>query len=361
MERLADREILKRAGQLLARSDLMRFGDAEAVFSEARCASIASDGSTRRFWRVIRGDHPGCVIAAPGGTSREDLAESRAAWMIGRHLFRKGVSVPELYGWDPDTGILLFEDLGDNRLHGLIAQSRRKSCGQEYHEKMIRYYQDVLDNLVVMQCRGADGFDSAWCWDTPRYDAALMIERESGYFLRAFWQGIMQQDVPAGVEEELQQIARVAGGIPADFFLHRDFQSRNIMVKEEKVRIIDFQGGRCGPLAYDLASLLIDPYSNLTQNVQDRLFDFYLDTLSKHLTVDTYAFKHQFDLLAFQRNVQIIGAFSYLFAVRGKTFFKAFIQPALQLLEQRMRNPVFDDYPRFKHMVHRAVRQCGIH
>ncbi len=90
------------------------------------------------------------------------------------------------------------------------------------------------------------------------------------------------------------------------------------------VRFIDFQGGRLGPLGYDLASLLIDPYSNLPQDVQDDLLELYLRLISNHLAVDEAHFKRHYTLLAFQRNMQIVGAFSFLYKVRQKAFFYGF-------------------------------------
>ena len=111
-----------------------------------------------------------------------------------------------------------------------------------------------------MQVRGAVSFDPKWCWDTPQYDRMLMLERESGYFLQAFWQDLLGMEEPPGLQEEFFELADRAARIPAGYFLHRDFQSRNIMIHGGEACIIDFQGGRLGPLAYDLASLLIDPY-----------------------------------------------------------------------------------------------------
>ena len=89
-----------------------------------------------------------------------------------------------------------------------------------------------------MQEAGARGFDCGWCWDTPRYDRELMVDRESGYFLRAFWQDGLGRAAPEGIEAEFQEIASLACG-GEDVFLHRDFQSRNIMIKDGLHRFID--------------------------------------------------------------------------------------------------------------------------
>ncbi len=147
-----------------------------------------------------------CVIAAPAGRSSAELAESRSAWKIGKHLRTKGVPVPELYGWDAGSGVLLFEDLGDVRLHDLVVQPA--SIERSDEEAVGDYYRLALGQLANMQFAGADGFDTDWCWDSPRYDVPLMLERESGYFLRAFWQGLL------GQEERWRGGGRISGTLP---------------------------------------------------------------------------------------------------------------------------------------------------
>jgi N-acetylmuramate 1-kinase len=354
-EQLSDRDILRCAGEMLVAKGLLGRSEAQQFVTSASCRRIDSDGSTRRFWRVQTNEVPCCLIAAPAATSPAELAESRSAWKIGSHLRQKGVPVPELFGWDSDTGVLLFEDLGDIRLQDLVAKMNRMPT--EPGNSDIDCYRSALDHLVVMQCRGAEGFDPSWCWDNGQYDYQLMIEKESGYFLRAFWQGLLGHEVGEGVEEELQDIARRAGGAPADFFLHRDFQSRNIMIKEGTVRFIDFQGGRLGPLGYDLASLLIDPYSRLPLSLQDELLSYYMQAIDGYVKIEEAAFRRQYSLLALQRNMQIVGAFSFLSQVRQKVFFLDFIQPSLVSLQNRLEEPLFKDYPLLRTMVNRGLKE----
>ncbi|HID70579.1 MAG TPA: hypothetical protein EYP35_09035, partial [Desulfobacterales bacterium] len=191
--------------------------------------------------------------------------------------------------------------------------------------------------------RGAEGFDAAWCWDTPCYDKKLMLERESGYFLRAFWKGLLGREEPSGLQEEFVLLAEKAATIPAGFFLHRDFQSRNIMIHREEPCFIDFQGGRPGPLAYDLASLLIDPYVALSDEFQIELLETYLDELERLTEVDRRKFIEEYLLLALHRNLQIVGAFAFLSTERKKVFFSQFIKPALVSLNKLLNCELFLD------------------
>ncbi len=351
MSELSDFAILRCAGKLLADCGMLSAPAAELLASGQDLQKIGSDGSTRRFWRFNERGLTPCIIAAPAGCSEVELAESRAAWRIGTHLRRQGVPVPELFAWDETTGIILFEDLGDVRLHDIIVRQKAS-----HDEDVVRhYYQATLEHLATMQIAGVEGFDTQWCWDSPRYDLQLMLERESGYFLRAFWQGLLGQDEPAGVAEEFRDIAENAGMASIEYFLHRDFQSRNIMVKDGCVRFIDFQAGRLGPLGYDVASLLIDPYVALSEAFQEALLGYYGSLIAVRQPGSEQDFFQYYQWLALQRNLQIIGAFAFLSQVRSKTFFTAFIRPALLSLRQRLADKSLADYHRLRSLVDRGL------
>ncbi|MEN8199616.1 MAG: phosphotransferase, partial [Thermodesulfobacteriota bacterium] len=240
----------------------------------------------------------------------------------------QGVPVPGQYGWNEESGVLLFEDLGDCKLHDYVLKQAGGTTGVR------TLYDLVVDELATMQVRAAEGFDPTWCWDTHRYDRKLMLERESGYFLRAFWQGLLGREEVPGLQEEFDLLADQAARIPCEYFLHRDFQSRNIMLHGGKPRFIDFQGGRLGPLGYDLASLLIDPYVTLAEELQEELLEHYLDKLESLIAVDRGSFREGYLLLALQRNLQIAGAFAFLSQQRGKVFFRQFLKPALVSLNR---------------------------
>jgi hypothetical protein len=318
---------------------------------------LAADGSTRRFARISLHGRPLCLAVFPEVAEGSMLAEAVAAWRIGRHLQRQGVPVPELYGWDERRGLILFEDLGDTRLHDLVQATDFAAPGPR--NRLLGMYRQAIDRLVAMQIDGGAGLDDGWCRDAPRYDRQLMLERESGYFLRAFWQDLLALPVPAGIDDEFAAIAGMAAQAPAGFFLHRDFQSRNIMIKDGRIRIIDYQGGRFGPLGYDLASLLIDPYADLPLDFSDHLFHYYLDRLGERMIFDPRDFRRHYSLLALQRNLQIIGAFAFLSRVRGKLFFADYIRPAVEKLRARLQEPIFAGQRILRAMADEAVERIG--
>ena len=316
--------------------------------SNLNIEEMAGDGSSRKFWRISDGEKRLCLAVAPPNSDAVNMAEARAARAIGLHLFEKNIPVPEQYGWDETSGIVLFEDLGDCKLHDYVQQNRSR---EKEAETIRLQYKQVVKALAKMQIDGAALFNSEWCWDTAQYDKQLMLERESGYFLRAFWCGVLNKEKPAGIEEEFEDLASRSAVIDAHFFLHRDFQSRNIMIKQEKPAFIDFQGGRLGPLAYDLASLLLDPYVGLSQSLQEELFEYYLVQIEQKLSVQPVQFKHEYLLLALHRNLQIIGAFSFLSEQRKKPFFRQFLRPAIESLQGLMEDAFFTEYPILKNCV----------
>jgi aminoglycoside/choline kinase family phosphotransferase len=165
----------------------------------------------------------------------------------------------------------------------------------------------------------------------------FLLERECRYFLRAFLQGYVGLEV---AEAELApDFERLLAGIRLEEspgFLHRDFQSKNLFVQGEEIRVLDFQGARLGPLGYDLAALLIDPYVDLSPAVQEELLGFYLDLLGGRGSVDRRDFREQYDNLAICRNLQILGAFGFLTRVKGKTQFAPHIPAALAGLRRRL-------------------------
>jgi aminoglycoside/choline kinase family phosphotransferase len=323
--------------QLLRIKNLLPWGNWQTT-------SLSGDGSFRRFYRIRGADSTSLMVVLPPAAAVEappaavGLAEARSAYLIGSHLYKKGVPVPKILGYEEKNGIIIFEDLGDN----LLQQAIQRAAGPEWTRDR---YRAVVDILVHMQFSGRQGFDPDWCWDTPRYDRELMLTRESGYFLQEFCIRYLDNNrLASGLDEEFQALAGQAAREPADFFLHRDFQSRNLLLQKEEIRIIDFQGGRLGPLGYDLAALLIDPYIGLTHQVQDELLSYYIKQVEP-FGIKGQEFAAGYPFLVLQRNLQILGAFAHLSQVQGKPFFKQYIHPALVSLQERLANTAVADYP----------------
>ena len=313
---------------------------------------LAGDGSDRLFFRLISPVLPPLLVIIASPSFKDGRIETRSAFRIGTHLFDKGVPVPEIFGYDSRNGALICADLGDIHLQKIVRSS------QGFNKAKKLYFQ-ALDSLVKLQFDGSNNFDLRFCWDTPHYDERLMLERESGYFADSFCRDFMGRipDDPQLIIE-FQEIAYRASKEPAGYLLHRDFQSRNLMVKNDKVFIIDFQGARLGPLAYDLASLLIDPYAGLTEDQKEVLYNYYVEQVSQRFQLKPYLFYEGYCYLALQRNMQILGAFAFLSQKKGKDFFKQYIFPASQSLFNLLRQlPNKKTYPCLTRLMGEIIEQ----
>lgn len=316
---------------------------------------IAGDGSSRRFFKIeteSAGSFCG-VLPAPGN-AKKGMDEARAAFYIGKHLQIRGVPVPTVHGFDPENGFILFEDLGATLLHDALEQ-KKANKPESFWQQAKKFYKEIIEILLYMQISGSVHFDRKWCWDTPRYDKKLMLENESGYFIQAFCHDLLGlNNFSEELSAEFSQLASRAGRQPAVYFLHRDFQSRNLMVAAGEIRIIDFQGGRLGPLGYDLASLLIDPYAQIPAPIQQELLDHYLEQLCTY-GLDDRAFLKGYTSLALQRNLQILGAFAFLSKQKNKTFFKQFIMPASLSLQNMLAGPEGSNYPQLLRLTEKIL------
>jgi aminoglycoside/choline kinase family phosphotransferase len=130
------------------------------------------------------------------------------------------------------------------------------------------------------------------------------------------------------------------------------------MLKEGRIRIIDFQGGRLGPLGYDLASVVCDPYVNLPGTVQEHLIDAYIRVLNTYLTYDAARFRREFLFLSLQRNLQVLGAFAFLSKQRGKKFFGPYIKPALLSLQSLLAKPMLQKYSTLKQLTDTCLEKA---
>jgi aminoglycoside/choline kinase family phosphotransferase len=288
---------------------------------------LPGDGSKRSFYRLGNNQGSFIVMANPP-VERNAERENISYLMIGKHLFSKGVPVARIYRYNLDHGWFIMEDLGQEKLQEVVLSSRNS----------MDTYKRVIELLIRTQLEGREGFDPEWCYQTIRYDRFVMERFESDYFLTYFLKGFLglKRDL-SELQCPFEHLASQASLADSSFFLHRDFQSRNIIINRGRVGLLDWQGGRLGPLQYDLASLLIDPYVGLKEGEQEVLYEYYLRLLEERLPGTSGSFTRYYPYLAIQRNLQILGAFSYLGKMQGKNGFLCYIPGALESLEGLLR------------------------
>jgi len=321
------------------------FGDISDLRIEKE--KLKGDGSERQWYRLKSGHHT-LIMADHGIREKRSISEVDAFVHVGQHLHRQGVSVPQIYFFDTFCGLVFLEDLGDVNLQ----QAARLTPNPE---SLIRLYKSVIDQLIKLSLRGADKFDPAWTYQTAHYDQQLIVEKECRYFQEAFLKGYLglrtrSEDLAA----DFASLAQKALQYSNTGFMHRDMQSRNIMIRNHQVFFIDFQGGRLGPVQYDLASLLIDPYVELTDAVQDQLLDYSLDALSDIIVVKPKEFRFCYHYCTLTRNLQVLGAFSFLSRVKGKRYFEKYIPAALRTLKSTLHTHSQSEFPALTAVVEKA-------
>jgi aminoglycoside/choline kinase family phosphotransferase len=282
------------------------------------------------------------------------VAEVDSFVTIGRHLRYKGLPVPEIFFCDTFAGLVFLEDLGSTSLQ--TAVQREKDRG-----RVMDWYHAIIVSLISLSTQGVGGFDPAWAFQTPRYSRELILERECRYFVDAFLNRVAGMN--ADFEDFADEFAVIADGAlthAVEGFMHRDMQSRNIMLKNGRWHFIDFQGGRLGPVQYDLASLLIDPYVGLTPAEQATLLDHGIRRLAQMRPTDAAGFRKCFEHCALARNLQILGAFGFLSTVKAKPYFADYIPAALRSLSERLAD--FGDrcFPKLKQTLQEAREKLGL-
>jgi len=295
----------------------------------ARSAEIhplQGDGSKRLFWRIALFEPTTSFIAmANPPDDKATHRENFAYVMIGKHLHDRGIPVPRIYRYNLERGWVIMEDLGRTSLQDLVRSS----------EDPLPVYEQVIEHLLRLQVEGRKGFDLSWCSQTKYYDRTVMKSYETDYFRDAFLSRYLglKRDWPE-LECAFDHLVDMASKAGDRFFLHRDFQSRNVLVSGTRIGFVDWQGGRLGPLGYDLASLLIDPYAAISPPLRERIFAAYLDLLSQHEPTQVGPLRRSYPYLAILRNLQILGAFSYLSRVMKKEGFEIYIPTALGSLHE---------------------------
>jgi NDP-sugar pyrophosphorylase family protein len=332
----------------LPRAFRKAFGDIPGPGIEKK--KLQGDGSERQWYRLKAGRHS-LIMADHGIREDRSTSEVDAFVHIGQHLYHQGVSVPRIYFCDTFCGLVFLDDLGDVNLQ----QAARLTT---HSESLIRLYKSVIDQLIKLSLGGGDKFDPAWTYQSARYDQELIIEKECRYFQEAFLNnylglGTRLEDLAA----DFTSLAQKALQYSNTGFMHRDMQSRNIMVKNQQVYFIDFQGGRFGPIQYDLASLLIDPYVELSEDVQAQLLAYSADALSEKTAVEPEKFRRCFHYCSLTRNLQILGAFAYLSKIKGKHYFEDYIPAALQTLGSNLHACRRDEFPALTAAVKKALGQ----
>lgn len=311
--------------------------------TRVRVTHICTGGSDRSFYRVAPLDGRASTIM--GVTpSRSEFASYVA---IGHFLKSRGLPLPAFHAWCDATGLALMQDCGNQALqHVLLTHGAGADA-------TMAAYRDVLRTLGQLQALDPD----TCCVEmTCRPFAETDLRWETEYFREHFlgrhlgWDLSGDAALTTEFEALCTRVLRVRR-VP----MHRDFQSQNVMIDGQQVWIIDFQGARLGPLHYDIASLLRDPYVSIPAEVEHALLQSYHGEAHPAPRVSYDEFRDRYAVVSLQRLMQALGAYGFLTLVKKKPWFHTWMRPALTLLARAMSE--VDGLPRLRSVVDEACQR----
>jgi aminoglycoside/choline kinase family phosphotransferase len=291
----------------------------EVIFFE----QLPASGSYREYARIKSISHQ--VI----GAYNQDIKENQAFLEFSAHFRNKNIPVPDIYAVNNSMDCYLQEDLGNTTLFEFISITREN---EGFSTKIVDEYKKVLRELPRIQLVAGKDIDYSVCYPREAFDKQSMMW-DLNYFKYYFLKLAKIPFDEQALEDDFQAFSDYLLAVDNNAFLYRDFQSRNVMLKDDKVYFIDYQGGRKGALQYDLASLLYDAKANIPEAEREELLEFYLDELVQYKQVDRDKFKALFGGYVLIRIMQSMGAYGFRGFYEKKEHFLKSIPFALKNLE----------------------------
>jgi aminoglycoside/choline kinase family phosphotransferase len=289
---------------------------------------LPGSGSYREYVRMRSANQQ--VI----GAYNQDVKENQAFLRFSSHFLKKGISVPRIYAVSPDQKTYIQEDLGNTTLFDFLSKTREE---EGFSDKITAVYREVLSELPKIQLIGGKDLDYSVCYPREAFDKQSMMW-DLNYFKYYFLKLAKVPFDEQALEDDFQTFSDYLLAADNQAFLYRDFQSRNIMLKDDQVYFIDYQGGRKGALQYDLASLLYDAKANIPDAERNELLEFYLDELNRYQTTNRDEFKAFFGGYVLIRIMQAMGAYGFRGFYEKKEHFLKSIPFALKNLEWLLAN-----------------------
>jgi len=285
-------------------------------------------GSGRKIFRLSNGKSSAIGILY-------DVREENVAFVeFSRHFRRHGLPVPEIYGEALSQGAYLEQDLGDTTLFEFLSKHRSRT---EVAAPTVEAYKKVVTLLPRFQVEAGRGLNYKVCYPRGSFDRqsiAWDLNYFKYYFLRLAGIPFNEQ----ALEDDFSRLTKFLLSASRDYFLYRDFQSRNIMLKDGDPYFLDYQGGRKGALQYDIASLLYDAKADLPPDLRQQLLNCYLDSLSNFVELERAAFMHYYYPYVYVRILQALGAYGFRGFYERKTHFLQSVPYALRNIRWLLHN-----------------------
>ena len=309
--------------ELKIKDQLIRLYEAHFKEEVSFFEQLPASGSYREYARMKSPHHQAV------GAYNQDVKENQAFIEFSAHFRNKDIPVPHIYSVSPDQECYLQEDLGNTTLFDFLTKTRET---EGFSEKIVEEYKKVLRQLPRIQLVAGKDIDYSVCYPREAFDKQSMMW-DLNYFKYYFLKLAKIPFDEQALEDDFQAFSDYLLTVNDNAFLYRDFQSRNVMLKDGQVYFIDYQGGRKGALQYDLASLLYDAKANIPEAEREELLEFYLDELEQYKHIDRKKFKSLFVGYVMIRIMQAMGAYGFRGFYEKKEHFLKSIPFALKNLE----------------------------
>ena len=308
------------------------------------CVPLTGSASNRKYFR-LSGGGKSCV-----GVIGTDARENEAFLTIAGHFRAKGINVPEIYAVSQDRMAYIQEDLGDVVLFDMLMQARKTGEGLEIIESMLSRTMAVLPKI---QFEGAEGLDFSICYPQPSFDRR-MVMFDLNYFKYCFLKPSGLEFDEVALQDDFEKLADELLSYDTDTFLYRDFNARNVMIKDGEPYFVDFQGGRRGPVFYDVASFAWQARAKFTDSQKEMMLKAYLDAYTAYSSLNEQEFRNALRLFVLFRLLQVLGAYGFRGWVEHKVNFVTSIPAAIEELKAWLADPS-DRYPYLMETLRRLV------
>ena len=284
---------------------------------------LPASGSSRSYYRVFTKEKS--YIA----TYSTNVEENTAFLIFSKHFKSKGLPVPEIFAINDDKTCYIQSDFGDVSLFDYVNKSLQN---KSYDVTTIELYKKAISCLIDFQIRGNDGLDYSVAYPTSTFNKESIIN-DLNYFKYYFLK--LNEEIvfnETRLDHDFQRLADFAMEAPSDYFMYRDFQSRNIMIKDNTPLFIDYQGGRKGPLQYDIISLLYQVKAQIPDDLRKELLSYYKEKLNSYLNIEEIGFDKYYKTFVLIRLLQVLGAYGFRGLIQKKSHFMESIPYALNEL-----------------------------
>ncbi len=305
-------------------------------------------GSSRKYYVIT--DEDGSTMY---GVTSKSAGENLAFYKLSKLFAEKGLPVPDVYGISDDHLYYLQEDLGTLTLQDYLKANRDENG--EYNSAAKSMLHKVMAQLPDFQFKGASGYIFQQCYPVASMDETSIMF-DLNYFKYCFLKltGIEFNEVK--LQDDFQKFTVDIMSDCVNNFLYRDFQSRNVMIKDGNPRYIDYQGGRRGPIYYDVASFLWQSSANYSDALRNELIDTYLTSLLQYKSISREEFVRHLRKFVLFRTMQVLGAYGYRGLWEKKQYFIKSIPQAIKNLDWLVRKGVVNEYPYLKEVAAMLVK-----